>query len=278
MPDSNADGTRAAPLSFDRVAVDYERTRFLPSHVAHAAADLICRDLPARSFLLDAGVGTGRYGRALAARHPRTVGVDVSRVMMDHLRKTRKSDGCNAALPCLVQADLRALPFSDGVFTSALAAHVFHLIADWRRALDEVWRVLVPGSGTLWIAREDEGDLQVRSFYLRRAAEQGVLPPNPGARTTQVLDALARRGARLEIISPPNPDALTWERSWSAQQMLDLLERRLYSLLWDVPDHVHQSLLAETRNWAQSVFGSLQARERAQTCLTLHAAHKPPDP
>lgn len=271
MPKREAAGA-AAPLSFDRVASDYERTRFLPAPVAQTVADLICQNLPAHSLLLDAGVGTGRYGRALAARHARTVGVDVSRVMMNHLRKSSKR---HAALPRLLQADLRALPFGDGAFAGALAAHVFHLIADWPRALGEVWRVLAPGTGTLWIAREDEGDLQVRSYYLRRAAERGVLPPNPGARTAQVLDALARRGARVQVVSPPDPAALCWERTWSARQMLDLLDRRTYSLLWDIPDDVHQALLSETRDWAASAFGSLQSSERAKTCLTLYAAHKP---
>ncbi len=261
-----------APLSFDRVASDYERSRFLSPRVAQTAAGLICRNLPADSFLLDAGVGTGRYARALAARHARVVGVDVSCAMMDRLRNGRKR---HAPLPRLVQADLRALPFCDGVFGGALAAHVFHLIADWPRALDEVWRVLAPGRGILWIAREDEGDLKVRSFYLRRAVERGVLPPNPGARTVQVIDALAARGARIQVVSSPDPAALCWERTWSARQMIELLARRTYSLQWNIPDDVHQALLVETRGWAQSAFGSLLARERAQTRLTLYAAHKP---
>lgn len=273
MPDGEAANRHdTPPLAFDRVAPDYERTRFLPSHIAQTVAGLICRNLPAGSFLLDAGVGTGRYGRALAARHARTVGVDVSRVMMNHLRRGRSHV---APLPGLLQADLRALPFCEGAFAGALAAHVFHLIADWPRALDEIWRVLAPGTGTLWIAREQEDDLQVRSYYLRRAAERGVLPTNPGARTVQVLDALVLLGARVQIVSPPDPSVLVWERKWSAHQMLELLSRRTYSLLWDIPDDIHQALLTETRDWATSAFGSLHACERAQTRLTLYAARKP---
>ena len=275
MPeDELTPGAGASPLSFDRVASDYERSRFLPPHVAQTVAALICRNLPAGSFLLDAGVGTGRYGRALAARHARTVGVDVSRAMMNRLKGNGNAPA--APLPHLLQADLRALPFARGAFAGALAAHVFHLIADWPRALDEVWRVLAPGWGTLWIAREEEDDLKVRSHYLRRAAERGVLPPNPGARTAQVLAALAALGAHVQVVSPPDAAAsLCWERTWSARQMLDLLAGRAYSLQWDIPDDVHQALIAETRGWAQDAFGSLAACEQAQTRLTLYAARKP---
>ena len=276
MPESSRGATRsgaaAAPaLSFDRVASEYERTRYLPPEVARAAAALICRDLPPGSFFLDAGVGTGRYGRALAARHARTVGVDVSRDMMARLKHA-------AAVPRLVRADLRALPFGDGVFAGALAAHVFHLIADWRAALGEVWRVLTPEQGVLWVAREEEDDLPVRSFYLRRAAERGVLPQNPGARTAQVLDALRGAGAQVRIIAAPDPDSLCWERTWSAQEMLDLLDGRAYSLLWSIPEDVHRRLLAETHAWAVGNFGSLHVRARALSRLTLYAARKPAGP
>jgi len=262
----------APPLSFDRVADEYERTRFLPQSVAHAVAERMLRDIDSEAWLLDAGVGTGRYARALAERHPRRVaGVDVSRAMMERL------DAVPAGGPHLVQADLRALPFADGAFGGALAVHIFHLIANWPRALDEIWRVLRPGA-SLWLAKEDEGDLRVRGFYLKRAAEAGVLPPNPGARTHEVSLALAGRGAQVrEVDGGAESSAETpfcWERAWTGREMLDLLARRTYSVLWDIPEPAHRTLLAETRAWTLRTFGSLDVADRAVTRLTLFEARK----
>lgn len=276
------------PLSFDRVAGDYDCSRSLPPLIARAVAARVCQDLAPHDWLLDAGVGTGRYGRALAAGHPaRTVGVDVSRAMMARLGSggAAAADEASVAVPHLARADLRALPFCDGAFAAVFSAHVFHLIAAWEQALSEAWRVLRrPGDngsgdgGTLWVAREDEGDVPVRSFYLRRAAERGVLPPNPGARTQDILNALLQRGAAIDEVSETLPlgtaNALCWERVWSARDVLGLLTRRAYSVQWTIPDTDHRALLRETEAWARDSFGGLDTRARIQTRLRLYAARK----
>jgi ubiquinone/menaquinone biosynthesis C-methylase UbiE len=244
--------------------------------VARTVADRVLSEVRAPDWFLDGGIGTGRYGRALAARHRRTVGVDVSRGMMAELRATVTA----AAQPCpwLARADLRALPFATGSLGGVLLAHVFHLIADWPRALDEAWRVLRPGA-ILWLAREDETDLSVRSFYLRRASERGVLPPNPGARTQQVVEALQQRAdapARVRELARIGPGGKTvrWTREWSAREMLDLLGGRTYSVQWTIPEQVHRTLLAETRAWTRRTFGTLEVRQRAETQLVLYECRK----
>src|SRR5207249_2352308 len=49
-------------------------------------------------------------------------------------------------------ADATRLPFRDRTFTAAVAAHVFHLIPDWKGAIDELLRVMMPG-GVLLASR-----------------------------------------------------------------------------------------------------------------------------
>jgi ubiquinone/menaquinone biosynthesis C-methylase UbiE len=270
-----SDGLPAPPVSFDRVAGEYEATRYLPRPVADAVARRVVSGVPAAQWVLDAGVGTGRLGRSLAGLHPRTVGVDVSRQMMrEMLRLAGGGDGntADAAAMCLAQADLRALPFPDGAFAAVLAAHVFHLIGDWERALDEVWRVLRP-EGSLFVSVESRVRTEVREFYLQRAAAMGMLPATPGAHSSDLLAALRNRYGAALSEEGDAPD-LSWAQTLSARQTLAMLERRTYSILWDLPEPVHRQLLQETARWVVRRLGSLDATETVHTQLVLYRARK----
>ncbi len=131
--------------------------------------------------------------------------------------------------------------------------------------------MLRPGAA-LFVAVEDGSRTQVRDYYLDRAQERGALPPTLGARTADVLVELERRGAQpVEI----RANDLRWEHVWSAREVLTMLERRTFSLLWDLPDDIHTALLAQTREWTLRIFGTLDARERVEAQLVLYAARKP---
>jgi ubiquinone/menaquinone biosynthesis C-methylase UbiE len=249
--------------AFDRVAHEYEATRLLPVQVADAVAERITNGLPASAWILDAGVGTGRLGRSLGRRHARTVGVDIAPAMLAVLRE-------KGTRPFPVLADLRALPFADGVFDRVLAVHIFHLIADWQQALSEVWRVIAPG-GTLFLGFEDRERTEVRERYLETAIARGALPRRLGAHSAELLEWLAERDARL---TTEYPDNLRWEFSISARETLAQLERRTYSTVWSVPDEEHARLLAEARAWVIAEYGSLEHRETVRIRMLLCTATK----
>lgn len=256
------------PLTFDRVADEYEATRYLPDPVAEAVALIVTTGASVGGWILDAGVGTGRLGRALARRHGRTVGVDVSRPMMDWMNREA------GPRPHLALADLRALPFPGGHFQAVLAVHVFHLIAEWEQALAETWRVLAPG-GRLFVGAEDRDRTAVREFYLRRAEAEGLLAPQRGPHSAEIVTRLRRWGAEIEEIRPP---ALRWDRKVPLRDTLAMLERRTYTALWEVAEEPHRRLIGETRAWLTANFPSLDVAERLTTQLTLYAARKPIKP
>lgn len=89
--------------------------------------------------ILDAGCGTGGLIRRLGPRHPawQWTGVDNS-ALACRLARTR----CAAEV---LEADLTALPFSDGHFDAVTSTDVLYHIEDDRRALAEMARVLRPG-------------------------------------------------------------------------------------------------------------------------------------
>src|ERR1035437_8457915 len=98
--------------------------------------------------VLDVGCGTGTLTRQIACALPNTrrscvVGVDAATAMIAVARRKAKR------LPNIAfeAALAEQLPFADGSFDRAVSTLFFHHInADLKcRALDEIWRTLVPG-------------------------------------------------------------------------------------------------------------------------------------
>lgn len=261
-----AEGSSLPYHSFDRVARDYEATRPLPLEAAETVARLVTDGLRPEHWALDAGVGTGRLGRALAARHARTVGVDVSREMLAVLR----SGSSQILYPAL--ADLRSLPFADSTFQRVLSVHVLHLIIDWRRALTETWRVLTPG-GKLYLGVEKRQQAEVRDYFLGLAEVRGLLPPALGAQAHDVVRAL-REDYSAEVVEHREAAGLQWETQVPVRETLNRLARRTYSVLWSIPDENLNEMLEETRRWAVSTFGSLDHSQTISGEMILFAARK----
>jgi SAM-dependent methyltransferase len=112
----------------------YRNTRAL-------VGDLLAPWLTRERRILDAGCGPGGNG-AWLAEHGTVVGVDVSPDALAFVRARRPE-----TRP--VRASLAALPFPHASFDLVVAITVLYTIADDRRALGELARVLAPGGALL---------------------------------------------------------------------------------------------------------------------------------
>ncbi len=264
MPDHSA---YPKTVSFDRVAAEYEETRYLPEAIAKEMARFVSFGLRPTDWILDAGIGTGRLGRALIQEHPRTVGVDVSPGMM---RRVVERIPDSDAFPYLTLADLRSLPFSVGTFARILTVHVLHLIPDWRQALAEMWRVLAP-DGELIFGVEDRQPTEVREYYLRHAEQRGLLPPRIGAHSTEVYAELEELGGE---VNTHRPEEMRWQQEVPVRVTLSALKQRTYSVLWEIPEAAHQELVEATENFARERFGTVEHAETVTTQMLLFVAVK----
>jgi SAM-dependent methyltransferase len=94
----------------------------------------------ASHIVLDAGAGTGAASSALAARHARTLALDLSADML----------AWNAtARPPSAVADIRALPLARDSVDDAMAAFVLNHLTDPVSGLAELTRVTRPGGAVL---------------------------------------------------------------------------------------------------------------------------------
>lgn len=254
-------------ISFDRVAAEYEETRYLPENIANELARFISFGLRPTDWILDAGIGTGRLGRALIREHSRTVGVDVSTEMMRRLVEGMAGEDYS---PYLTLADLRALPFASETFARILTVHVLHLIPNWQQALSEMWRVLET-DGELTFGVEDRQPTEVREFYLLQAEQRGLLPPRIGAHSIEVWTSLEQFGGELNTHRPVE---MRWQRKVPIHATLNALRRRTYSVLWEIPEAAHQELVEATEQFARERFGTLEHAETVTTQMLLFVAVK----
>lgn len=128
-------------IPFDRAVEYYDQTRGFPPGVERDVAAMIARagNLDGSGRVLEVGVGTGRIALPLSQHAGAVFGLDLSRPMMERLRRKQQHEPVY-----LTQGDALHLPFPAATFDAAMVVHVFHLIPEWRAAVDELRRVLRP--------------------------------------------------------------------------------------------------------------------------------------
>jgi len=93
--------------------------------------------------ILDIGCGTADLSIAFSGTG-RVTGCDFCHEML--VRGIRKVEGHNSRFPInLLEADALVLPFPDETFDAVVSAFVLRNLADMRRGLEEMRRVLKPG-------------------------------------------------------------------------------------------------------------------------------------
>jgi ubiquinone/menaquinone biosynthesis C-methylase UbiE len=244
-------------IAFDRAADYYDRTRALPPEVMERVTELLVDELAGRGTALEIGVGTGRIALPLHEGGVELIGVDISKQMLDKLieRAAATSSGTAPAgampFPVLL-GDATRLPFATNSLRAAIAAHVLHLISDWRHALDEVVRVLTPGGVFLVdLGRWGTGRMQEITEYWSRAA--GLEVTHPGLFEAEVLDdAMKARGGRVREL-----EQISGSRTMTYEAAISQYEAGLWSFTWKASEEARRAAAEKTRRWVQERFGPL---------------------
>lgn len=239
---------RPTSVAFDRAAEYYDQTRGFPAAVAERIADRIERAAgsPSDRFL-EIGVGTGRISLPLHRRGRRVFGLDLSAPMLARYRAKAAEEGLEA--PAVLRGDATRLPFQAGSFDVVIEVHVLHLIAGWRAAVAEVRRVLAPG-GTLLATRRifdrsegrgPRGATRKRHALILR--EWGVHNQRIGVRgDDDMITGLIELGGRIQDLEP-----VSWREQETWAEYLEILERRVWSESWLVPEGPWQDAVRRLR-------------------------------
>lgn len=247
-------------VSFDRVANQYDATRGYPSGVPEriAAGFIAAGGLARGADTLELGIGTGRIALPLLEEGVSVTGVDISPRMVEHLTANydaRRGERPEAAWGELAveMADMTALPFPDNRFDAVIGVHILHLVPDWRRALDEAFRVLAPGASfLLGQDRRENPELDAISDYWQDVVRGlGYTPRRVGAQGYgEIVAELRARGLpiREQVV-------VTWSEAETPRAALENITLRLWSLTWHVPDDLFAESARRLEVWVNEHYG-----------------------
>ncbi|HEU5001330.1 MAG TPA: class I SAM-dependent methyltransferase [Actinomycetota bacterium] len=249
-------------VNFDVAADYYDGTRAEGPQTQARVMDLLRSELDGRGRCLEIGVGTGRVGLPLAGSGVPLVGVDISPRMVARL--VEKAGG-TIPFP-LALADATALPFPEGAFGGALAAHVFHLIPPWREALRELRRVVRPG-GVLLVSLTGGRLDPLHELRDRFVAAAGIERAHVGVREpAELRAALEELGAVARDLPPINE-----ERPVRPEDVIGRFERGEFSWTWPIAEQTRRRAADEVRRWAREAYGSLDVPRLTQRAVTWYA-------
>ncbi len=276
-------------LSFDQAAQFYDATRGYPEEIAlqiARAIDDAAGGTPQTAYL-EVGVGTGRIALPLASLGRTYTGVDISEKMLTQLetkllaadwqertlaeypwgslsdeqpalnpavqRFVKSSTQASSSLR-LVVSDIKQLPFLDRSFDAVVAVHIFHLVDEWEQALQEVMRVLRPGSRLLqcWDTYDSSAIAEVVNAKWRSLVKDlGGSTSRPGVSTHTVKYWLKERG-----FSTDDELVLTWSQQIIPRNAIDYIALRYWSSSWQLPDDIFTASIERLWAWAHEHFGS----------------------
>jgi len=249
-------------VNFDHAAGYYDDTRAEGPETQARVQELLASELGGRGRCLEIGVGTGRVGLPLARSGIPLVGVDISQRMVARL--VEKAGG-TIPFP-LALADATALPFPDGAFGGALAAHVFHLIPPWRAALRELLRVVRPG-GVLLVSLTGGRLDPLHELRDRFVEASGIERVHVGVREPAELQAaLAELGAVARDLPPIHE-----ERPVRPEEVIGRFERGEFSWTWPIAEGTRRRAAETVRVWAREAYGSLDAPRMTRRAVTWYA-------
>lgn len=263
-------------LSFDRMARLYDETRIFDSDCFNSALDYLTERFPPQRFreVVEPGIGTGNIAIPFARRGYRLTGVDVSKAMLKILQE--KIQQLESPLPIVFQEGNAAhLPFADAMFDMGLAVHLFYFIQNWKKAFDELLRV-VKGEGPIILMHTGFGKEipLLNERYKAFCAESGIPCESLGVKSTEaVTDYATALGCNVEFIQ----DRWQWTARTRLDEAFSYLGNRAYSYSASVPDEVHAEVMEKLNLEMQHKFGDLSQIIDVPTQIYLVVITRYPD-
>jgi SAM-dependent methyltransferase len=194
--------TEPGPWNAIAVGYDEESMAQLPE-LTEAAIELLSPDK--EDTVLDVATGPGSLAVRLAPRVHRVVAIDFAEAMIERLRLHVMQKHLHNLEVRLM--DGQELLFSNASFDCAISMFGLFLFDDRKRALEELYRVVVPGGTVLtssW-ATPDQNTMLGVGFEAIRAAlpdlprPQGPLPTQDAGKCAAELEAAGFERARTQL-------------------------------------------------------------------------------
>lgn len=191
--------------------------------------EALVEELDGADWVLEVGVGTGRFGVPLQQRGVPLVGVDIASRMIARGRRKGLRD--------VLLADALHLPFRDQAIEASLSVHVLHLLPDWKTALAEIGRVTRDRYLTVASYWESDGP-SPHGVYWDAVRAAGYEPSRPRVFERDLPDRLPPRRQR---------EVGTFTLTRDATESVEHLANRVYSGQWELPPGLHEAGMVAVR-------------------------------
>lgn len=219
-------------ISFNSVAHIYDKTRALPEHVMRRLLETLTGELSSYRFILDAGVGTGRFAKPLQDSGFEVFGIDIAKKMIGQATERGVSN--------LFLGDICFLPFKDNSFDATVCIHVLHLVSEWKMALREICRVTRRVMVSMNYVRENP----MWKTYDQLLKKYGYGRHRPGKGEWE-----------LKKLVKPSKSVFVASFETKADERLTYLSQRVYSHQWKLPESVNEKIVDELKSlFAGKVF------------------------
>ncbi len=242
-------------IVFDRAVEYYDQTRALPEDRHRALIETLVGEtrIHANSRVLEIGIGTGRIAISVAEHTRRLFGIDLSTEMMGVLR--RKLAEANATID-LTQANAVQLPYPDNTFDLGYAVHVYHLVNQWQNGIVEAWRVIKPNGHfvvSFHTRPQDSPNFLLRKQMRVLAQEYGINTRRPGAESDEeILEEIKKLDDAPRVVV-----CSAWREPEAPAEILEELDRQIFSETWMLPRAVMDQLMPRLREWAVQQYGDI---------------------
>lgn len=243
--------------NFSRIASRYDETRDLPAEVLVEAYRRLenASVLSPEMHVLDAGCGTAQTSLPLIRRGYRVTGIDISSPMLGIARAKAGAE----ARALFILADVQDLPFDHSAFDATVVSKLFMHVGNWRRAIDEIFRVTASGGHLIHIQDHAAFQNSVRRRMGDMADEAGYRDRFVGAqKTREVREYLQSMGVQSCVL---DMEGLEWQKRMSFDQALRELREHLFAEFWGIPDEAYGRLISQVEAWARAQSPDLSAVE-----------------
>ncbi len=221
-------------MVFDKVAENYDQTRFVPNELIKEFVEEIKRYVKkertsAPYNILSIGIGTGRVEQPLATEEINVFGIDLSQKMLECCREREQeyepflciADGCN-------------LPFRDK-FELGTIIHVIHLVEKTEQFMEEIKRITEKV-----VIGDIFTDMYTNPLHLLYCE---ILKEEKHE---------LRKSTKIE----ENLEKMVKDRGWEMKKkeksittplplnyQYEIIKNKQLSSYWDIPDEIHKKVL-----------------------------------
>ena len=242
---------------YDRIAQNYDQTRWLTEPIAEKVADFIVNLVEANpdTSFLESGVGTGVNVLPLVKRGYAVTGIDVSQEMLNQFRQKLPEVPSNLNLIC---TDTSQLDFLDRSFDVVLTVHMIHTVANWQRFLDEINRVLNPNgfylnAQCITPPARREFENYFRAILAKYEAQDSKPEPKPIAKINiDINQYFLNKGYQSNYLI-----AKEWIVSNTVRELLSFFKLRAYGFCWRVSEEIFEQAITEFETFCIERYGSL---------------------